>query len=108
MNYPPKERILKMFGEQCFIEPNEIDEARSYLNIWKKYLLRRLNRDSYDVKVIDEEWGEIHARFVSMLAQRSSLYLKIIVEFEWHFEDQNKCEGITIREDQLPVKKESS
>lgn len=102
MDFPKKERILKIFGESSLIEENEKDEARSYLNSWKKYLLRRLKRDSYDVKVIEEQWGEIPAHFIGVLCQRSSLYLKIIIEFEWHYENPNyKLEGIPISESDL-------
>ncbi len=49
MQYPKKERILKMFGESALIEDFEKDEARSYLNSWKKYLLRRLKREGKEL-----------------------------------------------------------
>ena len=102
MEIPPKERILKLFGEYALIEENEREEARSYLNSWKKYLLRRLRRDTYNVKIIDEQWGETPAHFISILAQRPALYLKIIIEFEWSYTNEyDKCEGIKIREQDL-------
>jgi hypothetical protein len=103
MEHPTKERILKLFGEYALIrDEREKDEARSYLNSWKKYLLRRLQRDTYDVKIIDEQFGEIPATMMSALAQYSSMYLKIIIEFEWRYcGEYDKCEGITIRESDL-------
>lgn len=102
MNIPPKQRILKMFGEYATIkDEKERDEARSYLHMWKKYLLRRLARDSYDVKIIDMQWGEKASD--SMLCLTTTIYLKIIIEFEWKYDDHiSKLEDVDIREDQLP------
>lgn len=103
MEYPKKQRILKLFGETAIIydDRHERDEARSYLNSWKKFLIRRLNRDSYQVKVIDEQWGEIPAHHVSALAVSPVLYLKLIVEFEWHYEDGNDIDGTPFDENWL-------
>lgn len=101
MDFPKKERILKLFGEYALFEDNEKDEARSYLNSWKKFLIRSLQRDSYDVRIIDEQWGEIPGHMMSSLSQRSSLYLKIVIEFDWHFSDGNNCKGIEIKEEYL-------
>lgn len=104
MEYPKKERILKLFGESCLINPgdkNEKEEASSYLNSWKKFLLRRLERDSYNVKIIDEQWGEIPSYHISTLAQKSALYLKIIIQFDWYYSDEDKLEGIIISEKDL-------
>lgn|SRR6185295_5542562 len=100
MNIPPKQRILKMFGEYANIrDENEKDEARSYLHMWKKYLIRRLSRDSYDVKIVDEQWGE---KPIESLMVTTDLYLKIIVEFEWKYDDHiSKLEGVEISESHL-------
>lgn len=102
MEPPVRRRILKMFGESVLFSEEERDEARSYLTCWKKYLLRRMGRDCYQVKVIDELWGEIDPRFISALSQRSGMYLKIIIEFEWNYEDGNSMkDGCDIDEQDL-------
>jgi hypothetical protein len=100
MNILPKQRILKMFGEYANItSEDEKEEARSYLHMWKKYLIRRLSRDSYDVKIIDVQWGE---RPSGSLMQLTDMYLKILVEFEWKYDDHlSKLEGIDISESNL-------
>ncbi len=100
MNIPTKQRILKMFGEYANIQnENERDEARSYLLMWKKYLIRRLSRDSYDVRIIHEQWGEKPS---ASLMQSKDLYLKIIIAFEWKYDDHiSKLEGIEISESDL-------
>ncbi len=102
MHIPKKQKLIKLFGETAHIEEHEKDEARSYLNSWKKYLLRRLKRDSYEVKILDEQWGEIPAHFMGALAARSCLYLKIIIEFEWSYEDGNSLNGMAIDENWKP------
>jgi predicted nucleotidyltransferase len=101
MDHPAKRRILKLFGESAIIRDDERDEARSYLNSWKKYLLRRLIKDSYAVKVVDEQWGEIPAHFMGMLAQNSKLYLKLIIEFDWLYTSEDKVEGIDLPEREM-------
>jgi hypothetical protein len=104
MEIPNKQRILKLFGESAIITDNEKEEARSYLNSWKKYLLRRLHKDSHFVKVIDEQWGEIPAHSMGVLCQTSSIYLKMIIEFEWQYSDEGSCRGVDIYESDLTGK----
>ncbi len=103
MNIPAKQRILKMFGEYASAKcESEKEEIRSYLHMWKKYIIRRLARESYDVKIIDEQWGEKPA---GTLMQQTDMYLKIIVEFEWKYEDAIcKLEGVEIKESDLKAK----
>lgn len=104
MNIPPNQRLLKMFGECASLRcESEREEIRSYLHMWKKYLIRRLSRDSYNVKIIDEQWGEKPA---GTLMQQIDMYLKIIVEFEWKYEDAIvKLEGVDVDESYLKTKK---
>lgn len=104
MEHIPKKRILKMFGECATFQQIEKDEARSYLNSWKKFLIRRLSRDCYDVKIIDEQWGEVPAQFLGVLCQNNSMYLKLIVEFDWKYEEENQLNGTEIREQDLVQK----
>lgn len=90
-------KIKKLFCETAIINENERDEGISYINYWKKYLLRRLNNECYDVKVIEEHWGEIPPHFFGALAQRSKIYLKMIVEFNWKYtDDQKEINGMDI------------
>ena len=106
MENPKKERILKMFGEYAlFKDEREREEAASYLNSWKKYLVRRLQRDTYHVKVIEEQWGEVPPNMNNILAQYPIIYLKIIIEFEWKYsDDYDKIEGVTVTEKNLKPK----
>lgn len=103
MNIPPNQRILKMFGEYASLRSeSEREEIRSYLHMWKKYLIRRLSRESYDVKIIEEQWGEKPA---GTLMNQIDMYLKIIVEFEWRYDDAiSKLEGVDVDESCLKEK----
>lgn len=73
----------KFFGESAIYEPGEEEKAKTYLESWKTFLLRRLDGDSFSVKVIDEQWGD---RPFGFLAQRNCMYLKIVLEAEWKYE----------------------
>ena len=86
----------KFFYETAIIDDNERDEARSYLNYWKKYLLRRLGNECYNVKVLEEHWGEIPPHFMGSLAQRSKIYLKLVIEYEWKYTDEHDMNGTDI------------
>ena len=73
----------KYFGEIAEFTEDEREEAKQYLELWKKFLLRKLSRDSYNVVVKDEQWGE---RTVGYLAQTNIMYLKLYIEADWHYE----------------------
>lgn len=73
----------KYFGEIAEFTEDERDEAKLYLQSWRKFLLRKLSRDSYGVVVKDEQWGE---RPIACLAQRSMMYLKLNIEADWYYE----------------------
>ncbi len=77
----------KYFGESAFYDINdEIDvrEAKEYLILWKKFLLRRLKRDLYDVEILHEQWGERPPD--TMLFQMATMYLKLHIKANWHYE----------------------
>lgn len=76
----------KFFGEMCFFKEEEREEAKCYLNSWKKFLLRKLIKDSYDVKIINEQWGENPAYLNGMMNQMPLMYLKLFIEADWHYE----------------------
>jgi len=81
------EKCKKYFGEWAFFtNESQKKEAEIYLKFWKKNLLKKLNRDCYDVKLIDEKWGEIPAHLSGCLEQFSRIYLKIYIEADFHYE----------------------
>ncbi len=73
----------KFFGESAEFKENEQEEAKKYLESWKKFLLRKLTRDSYNVIVGDEQWGE---RDSGSLVPTRIMYLKLYIEADWHYE----------------------
>lgn len=73
----------KYFGECAEFEENEREEVKKYLECWKKFLLRKLKRDSYDVVLLNEQWGE---RPIECLEKRSMMYLKLYIKADWHYE----------------------
>jgi len=76
----------KYFGEVVHYEEHEEEEAKQYLESWKKFLLRRLTRDSYDVKVIDETWVQRPPEYSGCLSHTYSMALKLALEAVWHYE----------------------
>ncbi len=77
----------KFFGEWTkFSNEEEKIKAREYLNYWKKDLIFKLKRDSFDVKIVDEQWVERDPSISGMFNEFSILALKIMVEADWHYE----------------------
>ena len=76
----------KYFGEIARFSEEEREEAKQYLLLWKKYLLRRLKRDTYNLKVIEEDWGERPPYLDGSLAQQSTMYLKLYIHADWNYE----------------------
>lgn len=79
----------RFFGEMaCFDEKDEASkqEAKTYLELWKKFLLARLKRDSFKVTVKEEQWGERPAYLDGMLNQRAWMYLKLCLEADFKYE----------------------
>ena len=73
----------KYFGESAEYVEGEEKEAKQYLESWKKFLLRRLIKDSYNVVIKNEQWGE---RDGQSLAKTKFMYLKLYIEADWHYE----------------------
>jgi hypothetical protein len=73
----------KYFGECAIYENGEEKEAKEYLELWKKFLIRRLQRDSFSVNIVDEQWGN---RPDNCLALRNCMYLKLCLEGVWKYE----------------------
>lgn len=63
-------------------DEEEKKEAELFLNLWKKFLIKRLQRDSFDVKLIDEQWIHRDAIYDSALCRNETLALKICLELE--------------------------
>ena len=79
----------KYFGEYyAFTEGNseEKKEAEQYLNLWKKNLIHKLCRDSFECVIVDEKWGERPAYLSGILAEKGYLYLKLCLEAKWEYE----------------------
>lgn len=79
----------KFFGEfYSYCEGNEKEkqEAKTYLELWKKNLLRKLSKDSFQCEIKDEQWGERPAYFSGCLAQNATMYLKLYLEANWNYE----------------------
>ena len=79
----------RYFGEMAyFTEGNEEEtaEAKKYLELWKKFLLARLSRDSFMVRVKDEQWGERPAWMCGMLNQQAAMTLKLCLEADFRYE----------------------
>lgn len=80
-------RSKKFFGEAAFYgSEQEKEEARKYLEFWKKNLLFKLRRDSYEVKIIDEQWIERDPMYVSALADYGTISLKLCLEADFYYE----------------------
>lgn len=85
--------MKKYFGECAEYvvgEEGEKEEAKQYLLSWKKFFLRKLMRDSYEIRVIDEQWVERPPEYVGMLAIRGTLALKICVEGKYFYDLENR------------------
>ena len=79
----------KFFGDYyAYTEGNaeEKEEAKTYLNLWKKNLLHKLCRDSFHCVVVDEQWGEREAYLSGTLSNKAHMYLKLCLEAKWEYE----------------------
>ncbi len=84
----------KFFGESArYDEGNEEEKAKAthYLELWKEFLIKRLKRDCYDVKIVDEQWGERPALYEGAINQTATMYLKLCVEADFYYELGRDC-----------------
>jgi hypothetical protein len=82
-------KTKKYFGESAFYPEGNLIErenAKVYLEFWKKNLIYKLQRDSFDIVIFDEQWIERPAFICGMLAQNASLGLKLCLEADFHYE----------------------
>ncbi len=76
----------KFFGETAMFYPHEREEAKQYLEYWKKFLVRRLNSCAVEVKILDEQWGERAAIYDGIFNMMDTMYLKLYIEGKWDYE----------------------
>ncbi len=77
------------FGEYAYyIDEAEKEEAKTYLSLWKKYLLQKLNREVFSMRLIDEQYITREPLYDGVLCQRSQLALKVALELELRFQVQ--------------------
>jgi hypothetical protein len=79
----------KYFGEFAYYIPDNLEEkqkAIEYLKFWKKNLLFKLQRDSFDVKILHEDWIEREALYVSSFSHLATVGLKLCLEADFHYE----------------------
>lgn len=77
----------KYFGECAYWrDEKEKIEAKTYLEFWKKNLLFKLQRDSFVIEIVDEQWIERPPEIVSMLAQYGTIGLKLHLKADFHYE----------------------
>lgn len=75
----------KFFSESVKFNEDEREEAKTYLESWKKFLLRRLKRDSFHLKLLDEVWGERPAHLDGCLNFEHLMFLKLAVMADWDY-----------------------
>lgn len=71
---------FKFFGEWVFYpEGNEQakKEAKDYLNLWRKFLIRKLSGELFDYEFIDEQWIDRESKYHGPLCTDASLAIKI-------------------------------
>lgn len=94
MKYREHKKAMKFFGEMAPYnegDEEEKQEAKQYLLLWKKFFLRSLQKDCYDVKIIEEIWSERPANLSGMLCQRATLVLKLCVQADFYYELDEKA-----------------
>lgn len=79
-------KTTHFFGECARYTKGEKDEAVQYLESWKKFLVRKLNRECMTVKVIDESFVEKDTAFDGPFSEYCSVALKLAIEIEFKFE----------------------
>lgn len=79
----------KIFAEFAVYEEDDAEEkkeAENYLNLWKKFILKRLSKDCYNVNLIDEQWVYRDALYSGSLALNATMALKLYVRADFHYQ----------------------
>ena len=91
-------RSEKFFAEIAYYPEGDAVEkikAKEYLEYWKKNLLFKLSRDTYDVVLVDEQYIERPAYWISALAQYASIALKIKVDAVFYYDLELMNQGFS-------------
>jgi len=89
-----KER--RYFGEWVQYQSDNViekEEAQRYLQLWKKFFLRKLQSELIEFKIIDSYDSE--PRPASCLAINSVISAKILVEADFKKTIDKKCDDIS-------------
>lgn len=78
--------MKKFFGEHAEFLPDEKDEAKAYLLLWKKFFMRRLKKDLQTFTIIDESWIEREPYLKGPFSLYATLALKICVESDYFYD----------------------
>lgn len=88
-----KDESLKFFGEVAYYritEENGKAEAQAYLNFWKKNLLFKLKRDSFQFELVDETWTTRNPEHIGcFMNSLCSLSLKICLKGSFNYDLEN-------------------
>lgn len=86
-----KDKVTICFGESAFYSnEKEEEEAKNYLQYWKKNLLIKLMRDTHEAVLLEESY---HTRDASCLKIMSIISIKLIVTIKFQYEI-DQCLGI--------------
>jgi len=81
--------MKRYFGESAsYMEGDDLEkqEAKQYLEYWKKFLLKRLTYDSCEPILIDEQWITRDAYLSGCLSQHATLALKLYIDVHFKYE----------------------
>ena len=79
----------KYFGEVAYYKEGDEEEkkkAKEYLEFWKKNLILKLQKDSFNVKIQDEQWTQRPSHVISMFNPYAAIGLKLCIIGEWNYE----------------------
>lgn len=81
---------IHYFGESTFYSTCEEEkEARKYLEYWKKNLIKKINRDTFSAKIVNEQFIVRDPIFMGYLCTHYGLSLKLTIEIEFRFEESS-------------------
>ncbi len=80
---------LHFFGEKASYTPGnkeEEEKAKTYLDLWKHFLVTNLSKECYSVEIVDTQYGKRDAAFSGALSLKECLWIKVAVKIEFRFE----------------------
>lgn len=70
---------MTFYGEYVDCCEEEKEEAKSYLNLWKKFTLRRLKKRHPSVELIDEQVIERGPEYSGPLSEQGTIAIKLCI-----------------------------